>query len=137
MLHHVHQQFSDGIEDQHGAVSGQIHEAALAGIDTRLIPSLDGYVVGAVRPSAVSLLESPLNDPILASWRVGLGKVTAWTSDGGDRWAAGWAGWDGFGDFWSTLVRDTFPLGGSEGQRVEARIADEAMSITPPRATER
>jgi hypothetical protein len=71
-----------------------------------------------------------MGDPLLASWRVGLGKTTAWTSDGGDKWGAGWAGWDGFGEFWSNLVRDTFPLTGSEGQRIEASIASELMTLT-------
>jgi Ca-activated chloride channel homolog len=71
-----------------------------------------------------------MSDPLLASWRVGLGKATAWTSDGGEKWAAGWAGWEGFSDFWSTVVRDTFPLSGSEGQRIEASIADELLTLT-------
>lgn len=93
-------------------------------------PALLGYVATTPKPTAeVQLQIGELSDPLLASWRVGLGRVTAWTSDGGDRWASPWAGWDGFGDFWSTLVRDTFPLGGSEGERVEASIADEMMSV--------
>ncbi|HEY6634936.1 MAG TPA: VWA domain-containing protein, partial [Acidimicrobiia bacterium] len=94
-------------------------------------PALLGYVATAPKPTAdVQLQVGELSDPLLASWRVGLGKVTAWTSDGGDKWSAGWAGWDGFSDFWSTIVRDTFPLGGSEGQRIEASITDELMTLT-------
>ena len=94
-------------------------------------PAILGYVATTPKPTAdIQLQVGEMADPLLASWRVGLGKVTAWTSDGGERWAAGWAGWDGFGDFWSTLVRDTFPLSGSEGERVGASIADEAMTVT-------
>ena len=94
-------------------------------------PALLGYVATTPKPTAdVQLQVGELSDPLLASWRVGLGKVTAWTSDGGDKWAAGWAGWDGYSDFWSTLVRDTFPLSGSEGQRIDASIADELMTIS-------
>jgi Ca-activated chloride channel family protein len=94
-------------------------------------PAILGYVATTPKPTAdIQLQVGEMADPLLASWRVGLGKVTAWTSDGGDRWAAGWAGWDGFGDFWSTLVRDTFPLSGSEGERVGASIADETMTVT-------
>jgi uncharacterized membrane protein len=100
-------------------------------------PAILGYVATSPKPTAdVQLQVGELSDPLLASWRVGLGKVTAWTSDGGEKWAAGWAGWDGFADFWSTLVRDTFPLSGSEGQRIEASIADELMTLTLESAEE-
>lgn len=77
----------------------------LAGIDTRLIPSLDGYVVGAVRPSAVSLLESPLNDPILASWRVGLGKAGVYTADLDGPWSDDLRAWSGSDRLFGRLVR--------------------------------
>jgi Mg-chelatase subunit ChlD len=94
-------------------------------------PAILGYVATSPKPTAdVQLQVGELSDPLLAVWRVGLGKVTSWTSDGGERWAAGWAGWEGYSDFWSTLVRDTFPLSGAEGQRIEASIADERLTIT-------
>ncbi len=100
-------------------------------------PALLGYVATAPKPTAeIQMQIGELGDPLLASWRVGLGKVTAWTSDGGAKWGAGWAGWDGYSDFWSTLVRDTFPLSGSEGQRIEASISDELMTLTLEGATE-
>jgi uncharacterized membrane protein len=99
--------------------------------DIAASPAILGYVATSPKPTAeVQLRIGELSDPLLASWRVGLGKVTAWTSDGGDKWGAAWASWDGYGDFWSALVRDTFPLSGAEGQRVEASIADELMTLT-------
>ena len=92
--------------------------------------ALLGYVATTPKPTAdVQLQIGELADPLMASWRIGLGRVTAWTSDGGDRWATRWAGWDGFGDFWSDVVRSTFPLSGSEGQRLEASVAEELMTI--------
>lgn len=94
-------------------------------------PPLLGYVAVSPKPTAdIQLQVGEFADPLLASWRVGLGKVTAWMSDGGDKWGAQWAGWDGYADFWSSLVKDTFPLSGSEGQRVEATIANEQMELT-------
>ena len=94
-------------------------------------PALHGYVATTPKPTAqVHLQVGELSDPLLATWRVGLGQVAAWTSDGGDKWAATWASWDGFEDFWSDVVRDTFPLEGSEGQSVRASIANELMTIT-------
>jgi len=94
-------------------------------------PALLGYLATTAKPIAdVQLQVGEFADPLLASWRVGLGQVTAWTSDAGEKWSAQWAGWDGFADFWSNVVRETFPLTGSAGQRVDASIADEVMTIT-------
>ena len=94
-------------------------------------PPLLGYVATSPKPTAdVQLQIGEFSDPLLASWRVGLGRVTAWTSDGGDKWAAQWAGWDGYADFWSNVIRDTFPLAGAEGQQIRARIADQLMTVS-------
>jgi Mg-chelatase subunit ChlD/uncharacterized membrane protein len=94
-------------------------------------PALLGYVAASPKSTAeIHLQVGEFADPLLASWRVGLGEVAAWTSDAGERWGALWAGWDGYTDFWSNLVRDTFPLGGSEGQQVEASISDELLTVT-------
>jgi Mg-chelatase subunit ChlD len=94
-------------------------------------PPVLGYVAATPRPTADVLLRvGALGDPLLASWTLGLGRVTAWTSDAGYRWAAPWAEWDGFTEFWSDVVRETFPLAGAEGQRVRATITEGVMSIT-------
>lgn len=94
-------------------------------------PALLGFVAVSPKPTAQVHLEvGEFADPLLASWRVGLGRVTAWMSDGGDRWAADWAAWDGFQDFWSAVVRDTFPLGGSSGERLGATVVDDRLEIT-------
>lgn len=107
-----------------------VTSTAAAVRDLASSPALLGYVATSPKPTAdVQLQVGEFADPLLASWRVGLGKVTSWTSDGGDKWAAQWSSWDGYSDFWSNLVRDTFPLSGSEGQRIEADIADELMTI--------
>jgi len=94
-------------------------------------PALLGYVAAKPKPTAdVQLRIGELADPLLASWRVGLGKVTSWTSDGGGKWAAPWSGWDGYADFWSNVVRETFPLEGAEGLQIDADIADDELTIT-------
>jgi hypothetical protein len=108
-----------------------VTSTAAAVRDLSASPALLGYVAVSPKPTSdIQLQVGEFADPLLASWRVGLGKVTSWMSDGGDKWAAQWAGWDGYADFWSNMVRDTFPLEGSEGQRLEAAIADEVMTIT-------
>lgn len=93
-------------------------------------PALRGYIATAAKPTAdVQLRVGDLSDPLLASWRVGLGKTTAWTSDAGERWASDWAEWGGFADFWADVVKDTFPLEGSEGEQISARISDELLTV--------
>jgi len=52
------------------------------------------------------LLVSNNGEPILATWRLGLGKVAAFTSDAKARWASHWLRWRGFGQFWAQLSRE-------------------------------
>lgn len=92
-------------------------------------PPLLGYVATTAKPTATqSLRIGDELDPLLASWQVGLGRVSSWTSDGGDRWAQGWMGWDGSVDFFTAMVKDTFPAAGGDGV-VRARIADGAVRV--------
>ncbi len=82
--------------------------AVTSGLDAT--PSLFGFVATTAQPSARTLLTiGDEDDPLLATWQAGLGRSTAWTSDAGFRWGQAWVDWDGYVDFWSTLVRDTFP----------------------------
>jgi Mg-chelatase subunit ChlD len=45
------------------------------------LPSLHGYVVSAAKPDAEAIALSHLDDPVLAAWRFGLGRVAVFTSD--------------------------------------------------------
>ena len=79
----------------------------LGGIDWASAPPLRGYV--STRPKVggeVLLVSSSHGEPILATWRVGLGKAAAFTSDAKSRWASHWLRWRGFGQFWAQLVRE-------------------------------
>ncbi|MFV0260714.1 MAG: VWA domain-containing protein, partial [Acidimicrobiales bacterium] len=92
-------------------------------------PPLNGYIATTARPTAsVDLRIGPDQDPLLASWTTGLGRVTAWTSDAGERWAAPWAGWDGSPAFWTGVVKDTFPTG-NQGGGVSSRIVDGHLEV--------
>jgi hypothetical protein len=46
-------------------------------------------------------------DPLLATWRYGLGRTAAFTSDAKGKWSVLWLRWPGFGQFWAQLVRWT------------------------------
>ncbi len=92
-------------------------------------PALLGYVATTAKPTAtVDLRIGPDEDPLLASWRPGLGRVTAWTSDGGQRWATPWDSWSPNPDFWAAVVKDTFPVAG-DGGGVQARIVDGRLEL--------
>jgi uncharacterized membrane protein len=102
--------------------------APVVGLDAT--PPLLGYVATTARPQATTHLRiGPDQDPLLASWNVGLGRVTSWTSDQGERWAQTWASWDGFVAFWSGVVKDTFPRSGTSGG-VSARIDDGVLDVS-------
>ncbi len=81
--------------------------AALAGIPIESAPALGGYVVTRPRPQAETLLTTADGTPLLARWQVGLGTVTAWTSDLGARWGAAWARWPPYDKLWAQLARAT------------------------------
>jgi uncharacterized membrane protein len=90
---------------------------ATAGVDWNNAPQLGGYVGTAERDQlqspAVTSLVSHKDDPVYAVWQYGLGRSAAFTSDAKPRWAAGWMGWPGFGQFWTQVLRDTLRREGS------------------------
>ncbi len=80
----------------------------LAGFEKWDSPDLLGYVKTTRKAAAQSPLLTDTGDPLLAHWRFGLGKVTAFTSDAKSRWASLWiARWPGYGRFWSQVLRET------------------------------
>ncbi len=81
----------------------------LAGFeDWKSTPALLGYVKTLRKATAQIPLVTDLGDPLLAHWRYGLGKVTAFTSDAKSRWGSLWiTRWPGFSRFWSQVLRET------------------------------
>jgi Ca-activated chloride channel homolog len=71
-------------------------------------PPLLGYVKTNRKATAQVPLVTDTGDPLLAHWRFGLGKVTAFTSDCKSRWAALWVtDWPGYSALWSQILRET------------------------------
>jgi hypothetical protein len=84
--------------------------ASPATADLDATPPLLGYLATTAKPTARTVLRiGEQNDPLLATWDVGLGTTSAWLSDATSRWSAGWVDWDGYAQFWSAVVRETFP----------------------------
>ncbi|MET0500725.1 MAG: VWA domain-containing protein, partial [Candidatus Binatia bacterium] len=70
------------------------------------LPSLRGYVLTYPKPRAELLMKAD-KDPLLVSWRYGLGRVMAFTSDLSGRWGKDWVTWQSFPQWASQLARDT------------------------------
>lgn len=68
------------------------------------LPPLKGYMGTGIKENASLILKTHLDDPLLATWRYGLGKVLVWTSDLNGRWSNHWIKWDGFYSQWSGLI---------------------------------
>jgi len=77
----------------------------LAEIDFQTAPFLLGSVVTRVRPTADLWLTNENAEPLLATWRYGLGQAGAFTSDARNRWAIEWLRWPGYAKFWAQVVR--------------------------------
>lgn len=77
------------------------------GLNLAESPFLLGYVITERKPTAEVVLATEAGHPLLATWRYGLGKSLAFTSDAKNRWSAEWLQWAGFSRFWSQVVRDT------------------------------
>lgn len=122
-------------------------------------PVLGGYQRTFAKPSAQVSLLGRDEDPVLVSWRYGLGKSVAFTSDLSGRWGRQWVQWPDFGRFVAQMARWTMRRSGNEslmprfhwhGQRgemsVDALDRDdrfinglnlEAVLVDPARATQR
>jgi uncharacterized membrane protein/uncharacterized protein YegL len=77
----------------------------LSGVNFDTAPFLLGYVTTKIKPTAESWLVTERGEPLLATWRYGLGQAGAFTSDARNRWAVEWLKWEGYGKFWAQLVR--------------------------------
>lgn len=83
-----------------------VNDATLfEGVDVRNAPELTGYTGTKLKDTAIELLSTDKEEPLLATWPYGLGRTAVFASDAKDRWAANWIGWRGYGPFWTRVVR--------------------------------
>lgn len=86
--------------------------AGIQSTTIRSFPPLRGFVETLERPAASTELvvsEDARRFPLLASWKVGAGKVIAFTSDANGRWSAPWMRWDQVQELWSDVVQAAQP----------------------------
>ena len=78
------------------------------GENPRDVPDLDGYVETRARTGADTVLETKTErHPVVASWRHGLGRVTAITTEPTGPGTEGWSDWDGYGSFLARILSRT------------------------------
>jgi hypothetical protein len=78
---------------------------ALKGIDS--MPPLHAYVLTTPKARSVTILKGPAKDeinPVLSTWRFGLGKTAAFTSDLSPNWGSDWVQWSQYESFVKQLV---------------------------------
>ncbi len=96
----VEEQFRPTVTSRAGAV---------AAVDFAAGPPLGGFVTTRAKQFSDVLLRAPQDQPLLATTQYGLGKTAAFLSDVKNRWSAEWIKWDGYGRFWSQVVREVIP----------------------------
>jgi Ca-activated chloride channel homolog len=104
--------------------------AAFAGVDLAHAPPLGGYVVTRPRAEAEIALVTGDGAPLLARWQLGLGQVTAWTSDLGARWGAGWARWAPFDKLWAQIARATMRKGAAHHFAIRSEHNSDRVTVT-------
>jgi hypothetical protein len=84
----------------------ETHTGPMRGIARGSLPQLRGYVLTYPKQRAELLMKAG-DDPLLVSWRHGLGRVAAFTSDLSGRWGREWVTWQGLPQWAGHLARDT------------------------------
>jgi uncharacterized membrane protein len=105
------------------------HVGFLEGIDFSTAPALRGRTATVIKDTALELLGTEDEDPLLAFWPIGAGRAAVFASDVKDRWAADWIRWRGYGPFFSAVVREL------AGQRPVPWALD--MHVGPARGASR
>jgi Ca-activated chloride channel homolog len=77
----------------------------LRGISLQSMPALGGFVLTYLKPGAQAELSALYDAPLLATWRYGLGRTAAFTSDFRAHWATAWLSWGQFPRVAAQLVR--------------------------------
>jgi uncharacterized membrane protein len=117
------------IEEPFQAVAAR-PSALLGGLDWGQSPLLLGYNSTKPKPGADVLLATERGEPLLATWRYGLGQAAAFTSDAKARWASEWLGWPGYGKFWAQLVRGLMRKSDRAGFAIATRERGDTLEVT-------
>jgi uncharacterized membrane protein len=104
------------------------HEA-MQEIDWKAVPPLGGYVATTLKPTAELVLMSHQEDPVLATWRFGLGRAAAFTSDAKAKWGVLWLRWRDFNKFWAQMTRWTLRSGSRSDTTARVQRIDQTGEV--------
>ncbi len=85
----------------------------LSSEDKKNIPPLKGYLVTTPKSVSYVHMYSPRKDPLIVTWRYGLGKAAALTFDLNGPWSRDWQRWSGYSEIFANLINWILPR--SEG----------------------
>jgi Mg-chelatase subunit ChlD len=85
----------------------EVSTGALTGLGE--VPSVQGYVLTYPRSAASTLLWAG-PDPLLSTWRTGLGSVTVLNVDLAGAWSRAWLAWSGMPRLFADILETTSPL---------------------------
>ena len=83
----------------------EVYSPTLKGIDA--MPPLHAYVLTTPKARSVTILKGPEKEeinPVLSTWRFGLGKTAAFTSDLSPNWGSDWVQWGQYQAFVKQLM---------------------------------
>lgn len=94
------------------------HVGPLKGFSQKRVPPIRGYVLTHPKSRAELLMRAE-EDPLLVSWRYGLGSVVAFTSDLSGRWGREWVKWEDFPQWASQVARSAMKRTSEHRVRIE------------------
>lgn len=92
-------------------------------------PQLTGYLAASEKPLATVSLVSDREDPILAWWQYGAGRVLCWMSDVEGGWSEGFLNWSDASAFFGGLLSHVLP---AREQAGEMTAEDGKITYTLP-----
>jgi Mg-chelatase subunit ChlD len=104
----------------------------LSGFHLSEFPGVAGYnaVTSKAHLGAEDILVSGnFGDPLLSSWRVGLGNVVTWMGDIGSEWVPEMNTWGREGEFWLQVLQYSLPDPAFELAEVEYEYDSQEMTI--------
>jgi uncharacterized membrane protein len=81
----------------------------LSSLDWQNVPPLEGYIITTPKQVSDVQLFSPRKDPLVVTWRYGLGRTAVFTSDLAGDWSKNWREWPEYSQFWERLINWVLP----------------------------